>query len=113
MKSRREPDGQHEDGEERSFSPSSFPGTGKDPVRPVRPAEAAGFAEGGTADVLAPGGVLAGLVAVVTGTGAVLGTLTDEEVLGVLGAGQRLAGWAAWVELVVLTRVTTPTRYQD
>jgi hypothetical protein len=80
----------------------------------VRPAEAAGFAEGGTADVLAPGAVLAGLVATVTGTGgAVLGTLTDEEVLGVLGAGQRLAGWAAWVELVVLTRVTTPTRYQD
>jgi Domain of unknown function (DUF222) len=52
---------------------------------------------------MAPGAELAGLVAAVTGTdGSVLGTLTDEEVLGVLGAVARLAAWAAWGELVVL-----------
>src|SRR5271154_1562822 len=101
MKSKKEPG---PDGEERSSSPSSFSGTGKGPVRP---AEAAGFAEGGAADLMAPGPVLAGLVAKVTGTdGAVLTALTDEEVLGVLGAVQRLAGLAAWGELVTLAEFT-------
>jgi hypothetical protein len=62
----------------------------------VRPPQAAGFAEGGAADVMAPGAELAGLVAAVTGQGGtLLGTLTDEELLGVLGAAARLAAWAA------------------
>jgi hypothetical protein len=52
---------------------------------------------------MAPGAELAGLVTAVTGpAGALLVTLTDQEVLGVLGAVQRLAAWAAWGELVVL-----------
>jgi hypothetical protein len=64
---------------------------------------AAGFADGGAADVLAPGARLAGLVTAVTGTnGAMLGTLTDQEVLGVLGALQKMAAWAAWGELLAL-----------
>src|ERR1700677_2130580 len=93
------PDGAS-DGEEHSSSPSSSAGTGEDAVRP---AQAAGFADGGAADVMGPGAELAGLVAAVTGQGgAVLGMLSDEEVLGVLGAAARLAGWAAWVELVIL-----------
>jgi Domain of unknown function (DUF222) len=92
------------DGEEHSSSPSSSAGTGKAPVRPVA---AAGFAEGGAADVMTPGAELAGLVAAVTGPdGAMLGTLTDEEVLGVLGAVARIAAWAAWVELVTLAEFT-------
>jgi hypothetical protein len=41
---------------------------------------AAGFAEGGAADVLAPGAELAGLVTAVTGPdGTRLGTLTDPQ----------------------------------
>src|ERR1700677_2363455 len=99
------------DGEERSSSPSSSPRPGQGPSGtgqgPGRPAEAAGFADCGTADVLAPGAVLAGLVAAVTGPdGSVLGTLTDEEVLGVLGGVQRLGAWVAWGELVTLAEFT-------
>src|SRR5580698_4422826 len=89
------------DGEEHGSSPSSSSGQWPSGAGAGRPTEAAGFADGGPADVLAPGAVLAGLVAAVTGLdGSVLGMLTDEEVLGVLGAVQRLAAWAAWGELV-------------
>jgi hypothetical protein len=64
------------------------------------------FRDGGPADVLAPGGELARLAGLATGDGgAVLGTLTEEEILGVLGAGGRLAAWAAWIELVTLAEL--------
>ena len=57
--------------------------------------------------MLAAGAELAGLVTAVTGPGGTgLRTLTDREVLGVLGAGHKLAGWAAWVELVTLAEFT-------
>jgi hypothetical protein len=73
------------------------------PTEPMRPAVAAGFAEGGSADVLAPGAELAGLVTMATGPdGTVLRTLSDQEILGVLGAVQRLAAWTEWAVLVTL-----------
>jgi hypothetical protein len=111
MRSRQAPGPGREDGEEHSSSPSSFSAKGKSepeqPTEPVRPEVAAGFAEGGAADVLVPGAELAGLVAAVAGPdGTRLGTLTDREVLGVLGAGHKLAAWAAWVELVTLAEFT-------
>ena len=70
---------------------------------PRRPAQAAGFADGASSDVLAPGPDLAGQVHAVTGgDGAALGTLTEAEVLGVIAASRRLASWAAWAETVAL-----------
>jgi hypothetical protein len=111
MRSRQAPGPGQDDGEEQRSSPSSFSGKESSKpgplAEPAQPAVAAGFAEGGTADVLAPGAELAGLVSAVTGPGGTrLGALTDREVLGVLGAGHKLAAWAAWVELVTLAEFT-------
>jgi hypothetical protein len=73
MRSRQKPGPGRDDGEELSSSPSSFSGKRKSepgrPREPVRPEVAAGFAEGGSADLLAPGAELAGLVTAVTGAG--------------------------------------------
>jgi hypothetical protein len=52
-----------------------------------------GFTQGGVADVMPPSPVLAGL-ADRAGQGG-LGRLDDDELIGVLGAWQRLGAWAA------------------
>jgi Domain of unknown function (DUF222) len=72
---------------------------GRDNGGQGRPAGMAGFRDGGAADVLAPGPELAVLMKAAAGA---LGTLTDEEVLGMLAAGQRLGSWAAWLEMSAL-----------
>ncbi len=56
-----------------------------------------GFAAGGVADELAPGAVLAGLAGDMAAAG--LGRCSDDELIGVLRAGRRLASWSAWLEL--------------
>ncbi|MBV9445096.1 MAG: DUF222 domain-containing protein [Streptosporangiaceae bacterium] len=100
--------GHGEDGEELPGSSPSSPagGGGRDEAgagRTRRPDEAAGFADGAAADVLAPGPQLAGLLHAVAGTdGAALGTLTEAEVLGVVAAARRMAAWGAWAETVAL-----------
>ena len=93
-----------QDGEEHGSSPSSVPGSGDAVPEPAADAgRAGGFAEGGAADVLAPGAALAGLLAAVTGgDGTGLGSLGDQEVLGVVAAGGRMAAWAAWVQTIGL-----------
>jgi hypothetical protein len=60
-----------------------------------------GFAAGGVADELAPGPVLAGLAGDVCAAG--LGRLSDDELVGVLRAGRRLASWSASVELAAVS----------
>ncbi len=59
-----------------------------------------GFAAGGAADYLPPGHVLAGLAGDRWAAG--LGQLTDDELIGVLRAGRRLASWAAAMELAAV-----------
>jgi hypothetical protein len=56
-----------------------------------------GFAAGGVADELAPGVVLAGLAGDMAAAG--LGRCSDDELIGLLRAGRRLASWSAWLEL--------------
>src|SRR5205807_1416341 len=91
------------DGEEHDSSPSSFPG----------PGQSGGFADGGPADVLAPGKELAGLLAAVTGTdGAPLRGLSDQEVLGAIAAGGRLAAKAD-VVLAAAGQVKNPAGLRD
>jgi hypothetical protein len=92
------------DGREQTEAEQIKPGQ---PTRLSVPQVATGFAEGGAADMLVPGAELARLVTAITGSGGSrLGTLTDREVLGALGAGHKLAAWAAWVELVTLAEFT-------
>jgi hypothetical protein len=102
--------GRGQDGEDLpGSSPSSAEGSGPAEARPQdaqvprRPPAAAGFADGQTADTMAPGPELARLLAGVAGSdGAALGTLTEEEVLGVIAAGRRMAAWGTWAELTAL-----------
>jgi Domain of unknown function (DUF222) len=66
---------------------------------PVRPAggDLGGLAEGGVTDAMAPGPELAAVAAGACDP-AMLTTLSDNQVLGLAGAGRRLAGRAAWIQ---------------
>ncbi|MBV9379947.1 MAG: hypothetical protein JO242_04665, partial [Streptosporangiaceae bacterium] len=61
----------------------------------------AGFAQGGAADVMPPGMVLLGLAGAACEPGTLRG-LGDGQVLGVAGAGRRLAALAAWVQMTAV-----------
>jgi Domain of unknown function (DUF222) len=55
------------------------------------------LAQGGAADATAPGAVLAGLAGRASDP-AVLPSLSDDQLLGLVSTGRRMAGWAAWVQ---------------
>ena len=59
--------------------------------------EGCGLAVGGAADEFAPGPVLAGLARDMAAAG--LGWRSDDELIGLLRAGRRLASWSASLEL--------------
>ncbi|HEY6280095.1 MAG TPA: HNH endonuclease signature motif containing protein [Streptosporangiaceae bacterium] len=59
-----------------------------------------GFAAGGVADTLPPGPVLAGFADDAWAAG--LSRLSDDELIGVLGAARRLASWSAAMELAAV-----------
>jgi Domain of unknown function (DUF222) len=56
----------------------------------------AGFGEGGTADQMGPGPVLAGLVHAATRDEKTLAALSDDDLLGVIAAAQRTERRAVW-----------------
>jgi hypothetical protein len=59
-----------------------------------------GFCQGGEADTMTPGPLLAGIVDTVTGPdGQGLAGCSDDQLLGIISAARRLAARAAWTEL--------------
>jgi hypothetical protein len=97
-----QPDGAGQPGQRDAGQPGQPGGAGQ-PGQRDGAGQPGGFADGGPADVLAPGAELAWQLVAATGTdGAALGTLSDQEVLGVLAAGARMAAWAGWVQTLGL-----------
>ena len=64
---------------------------------------AAGFGDGGALDGLEPGAALAGFSQTVLDDG--LGTLSDDELTGVLRASRRLAAWQDGVEMIAVAEL--------
>jgi hypothetical protein len=62
-----------------------------------------GFAQGGQADTMTPGPLLAAIVDTVTGPdGRGLAGCSDDQLLGIISAARRLASRAAWTELAAI-----------
>ncbi|MBV9853124.1 MAG: DUF222 domain-containing protein [Streptosporangiaceae bacterium] len=73
-------------------------------------ADTAGFAQGGAADTMTPGAALAALAEAAC---ADLGTLTSNQVLGLAGAGKRLAALGTWIELAAASEFAARRRTGD
>ncbi len=71
-----------------------------------------GFARGGPLDVMGPGPELATFAAAACDP-AMLGTLTDNQVLGLAAAGRRLAGRAAWIQHTAVAAFAARRREPD
>jgi hypothetical protein len=67
----------------------------------------AGFAQGGEADTMAPGPLLATVMHTVTGRdGAGLAGCSDDQLMGIVSAARRIQSWAAWTELAAIAEFT-------
>jgi Domain of unknown function (DUF222) len=63
----------------------------------------AGFAQGGEADTMSPGPLLATVVHTVTGQdGARLAGCSDDQLMGIVSAARRMASRAAWTEMAAI-----------
>jgi hypothetical protein len=101
------------------MSTETTPGSGQDGRQPFMSATVDGFpgaldalAEDGAAGTMAPGAVLTALADRACDP-AVLGTLTDDQLLGVVSAGRRLAGHAAWIQRVAAAEFAARHREPD
>jgi hypothetical protein len=73
----------------------------------------AGFAQGGEADTMAPGPLLATVLHVVTGEdGAGLSGLSDDQLMGIISAAQRIESRAAWTLLAATAEFAARRRDQ-
>ena len=62
-----------------------------------------GFAQGGQADTMAPGPLLAAIVDAVTGEdGAGLAGCSDDQLMGIISAARRMEARAAWTLLAAV-----------
>ena len=79
------------------------PGQGLYVCLPAEQLTLAGFAQGGEADTMAPGPLLATVVHAVTGEdGAGLGGCSDDQLAGIISASQRIASRAAWTSMAAM-----------
>ena len=63
----------------------------------------AGFAQGGQADTMAPGPLLATVVYAVTGeTAAGLAGCSNDQLMGIISAGRRMESGSAWIQLAAV-----------
>ena len=70
---------------------------------PAEQVTLAGFAQGGEADTMTPGPLLAAIVDTVAGPdGQGLAGCSDDQLLGVISAARRLASRAAWTEMAAI-----------
>jgi hypothetical protein len=67
----------------------------------------AGFGQGGTAEQMHPGPVLATLVHAATTDEKVLATLSDDDLIGVIAAVRRIGSFAAWAEMTAIREFAT------
>jgi hypothetical protein len=79
------------------------PGQGLFVCLPAEQLTLAGFAEGGPADTMAPGPLLATVVHAVTGEdGAGLAHLSDDQLIGIISAARRMESRAAWTQMAAI-----------
>jgi hypothetical protein len=73
-----------------------------------------GFTEGGRADTMAPGPLLAEILGVASGDkGDGFGELPDDALLGVLSGNQRMESWHAWAKMSALIELTSRPRRKE
>ena len=78
---------------------------------PAEQVTLAGFAQDGEADTMAPGPLLAALVDTVTGpVGAGLGGCSDDQLMGIISAGRRMAARAEWTSLAAIAEYAAPAQ---
>jgi Domain of unknown function (DUF222) len=66
-----------------------------------------GFAQGGEADTMTPGPLLATVMHTVTGReGAGLAGCQGDQLMGIVSAARRIQSWAAWTELAAIAEFT-------
>ena len=67
----------------------------------------AGFGQGGTAEQMHPGPVLATLVYAAATDEKILATLSDDDLIGVIAAVRRIGSFAAWAEMTAVREFAT------
>jgi hypothetical protein len=83
--------------------PPEFPEQGLYVCLPAEQVTLAGFAQGGQADTMEPGALLAAVAEVVTGPdGSGLAGLSDDQLVGIISAARRMESRAAWMGMAAV-----------
>jgi hypothetical protein len=83
--------------------PAEFAEQGLYVCLPAEQVTLAGFAQGGQADTMAPGALLAAVAEVVTGEdGSGLAGCSDDQLVGIISAARRMESRAAWMGMAAV-----------